>query len=430
VGVQAQVDAEHGLSDRAAAAKAQAEAKAGEFDQKHGVTSKSKELQKAADAKAAELDAKHGLQARASLAAERAKEAEQAAKVKAQAMDSEYGFSAKAGTAAAMAGASASAAAAQAVQKSREAAHGQIARSFYEFDADGSGYLDESEIGEFCNKLGLLLSPEEVTQALAEMEMDETRDGKIEFDEFLNWWEADSSTKTAGSLAFRLQEAKEKAFAAELAAGTPMGQLLAQKQAAAAAAGAAGASAGAAALAAQESIKKGLHRAQNLSAEEKAKLMSYGSMALSVAMVVCPAGRAAGLVSKGMLAANVAKGAGVKMPGVGGGAEEEDSGPTVNMTMQLTATADAGETMIFKVDGYDGEYKVVVPDGVKKGETFQFDGDLKKVSEGVPPTDYKARAGAGLASAGAMLGGTKAGKKMEAVKKQVRMHVATSSAQS
>ena len=56
----------------------------------------------------------------------------------------------------------------------------------------------------------------------------------------------------------------------------------------------------------------------------------------------------------------------------------------------------------------------------------QFDGELKQMSEGVPPTDYKAMAGAGLASAGAMLGGTKAGKKIEAAKKQVRMHVATS----
>ena len=44
-----------------------------------------------------------------------------------------------------------------------------------------------------------------MTQALAEMEMDETRDGRIEFDEFLNWWQADSATKAAGSLAFRLQ---------------------------------------------------------------------------------------------------------------------------------------------------------------------------------------------------------------------------------
>eukprot|EP01043_Picozoa_sp_COSAG02_P010920 COSAG02_NODE_395_length_23127_cov_130.205663_4_plen_869_part_00 len=176
-----------------------------------------------------------------------------------------------------------STAAAQAVQKSREAAHGQIARSFYEFDADGSGYLDESEVGEFCNKLGLLLSPKEVTQALAEMEMDDTRDGKIEFDEFLNWWEADSTTKAAGSLAFRLQEAKEKAFAAELAAGTPMGQLLAHKQAAAAAAGEADASIGSEALAAQDRTKKGLHQAQSLSPAGKAMFMSHDSMAMSVA---------------------------------------------------------------------------------------------------------------------------------------------------
>lgn len=166
--VQAEVDAEHGLSDRAAAAKAKAGAKADEFDQKHGVSAKAAEAKKAADAKAAELDEKHGLQVRAGLAAERAKAAEQAAKAKAQQMDEEYGISAKAGAAAAMAGASAAAGAAAALQKSREAAHGQIAKSFYEFDADGSGYLDESEIGEFCKKLGLLLSPEEVHSCSAE----------------------------------------------------------------------------------------------------------------------------------------------------------------------------------------------------------------------------------------------------------------------
>ena len=395
------------------------------------------------------MDAEHSLSARAAastasaqeratagaaLAAVRAKEAQEMAKLKAEQLDAEHGLTAKAGAAAAGAGAAAATHGAVALQKSREAAHGQVAKSFYEFDADGSGYLDETEIAEFCKKLGLLLSDEEVTQALAEMEMDDTRDGKIEFDEFLNWWAADSATKTAGSLAFRLQEAKEKAFAAELAAGSPMGQLLAQKQAAAAAATAAGASVGAAALAAQEQagpalaaaqekVKQGIHRAQNLTPEEKAKLMSYGSMAFSVAMVVAPAGKVAVIASRGMMAASVAKGAGVKIPNpMGGGAEEqeEDSSPTVAMTMELTATANAGEMMIFKVDGYDGEYKVTVPDGVSKGETFQFDGDLKKVSEGVPPTDYKAMAGAGLASAGAMIGGTKAGKKMEAVKKQVR----------
>lgn len=288
--------------------------------------------------------------------------------------------------------------------------------TFYEFDADDSGYLDESEIVAFCLKLGLKLTDAEVGEALAEMEMDDTRDGQIEFAEFLDWWSADSATKAKGSIAFRLQEAKEKAFAAELAAGSPMGQLLAQKQAAAAAAGVAGASASAGLLVAQEKAKKGIKRAQNMTPEEKAQLMSYGSMALSVAMVVCPAGRAAGMASKGIMAASVAKGAGMKMPEMGGGAAAE---PTVAMTMQLQATAKAGETMFFKVDGYPGEYKVEVPAGVKKGEMFQFDGDLQSVSEGVPPeTDYKAQGAAALAGAGAMLGGTKAGKKFEAAKRQ------------
>jgi hypothetical protein len=53
---QAEMDAQHGLSDKAAAAQAKANAKAAELDEKHGVTAKSKELQAAADAKAAELD--------------------------------------------------------------------------------------------------------------------------------------------------------------------------------------------------------------------------------------------------------------------------------------------------------------------------------------------------------------------------------------
>ena len=39
----------------------------------------------------------------------------------------------------------------------------------------------------------------------------------------------------------------------------------------------------------------------------------YGSTALSVAMVVCPAGRAASMVSKGVMVAGVAKGAAAKM---------------------------------------------------------------------------------------------------------------------
>eukprot|EP01043_Picozoa_sp_COSAG02_P123877 COSAG02_NODE_60891_length_270_cov_0.596491_1_plen_61_part_10 len=52
----------------------------------------------------------------------------------------------------------------------REAQHGQVATSFYEFDADESGYLEVGEVGAFCKKLGLLLTEAEVAQALSEME--------------------------------------------------------------------------------------------------------------------------------------------------------------------------------------------------------------------------------------------------------------------
>ena len=42
-------------------------------------------------------------------------------------------------------------------------------------------------------------------------------------------WKTDSETKEKGSLAFRMQEAREAAFAAEMSAQTPMGKFLAEK---------------------------------------------------------------------------------------------------------------------------------------------------------------------------------------------------------
>ena len=115
------------------------------------------------------------------------------------------------------------------LRATREAQHGQVAREFYEFDTDQSGFLDQSEIGAFCNRLGLLLTDTQVAQALGEMELDSSRDGRIDFDEFLAWWHCDSATKQKGTLAFQLQEAKELAFQAELAGNSPMGRLLAQR---------------------------------------------------------------------------------------------------------------------------------------------------------------------------------------------------------
>lgn len=116
------------------------------------------------------------------------------------------------------------------LRASRISQHGQVAVSFYQFDKDGSGYLEESEIGAFCKTLGLLLTDAEVSQALGEMEIDGTRDGKIDFDEFAAWWASGSRTKQIGSLAFRLQQAKEEAFQAEQSAGSPMGRMLSAKK--------------------------------------------------------------------------------------------------------------------------------------------------------------------------------------------------------
>ena len=55
---------------------------------------------------------------------------------------------------------------------------------------------------------GLKFSPEEACQALDEMEMDGTRDGKVSLDEFVDWWNSDTATKKKGSIAGRLAEAR------------------------------------------------------------------------------------------------------------------------------------------------------------------------------------------------------------------------------
>ena len=47
------------------------------------------------------------------------------------------------------------------------------------------------------------------------MEIDGTRDGVVSFTEFLAWYTGESATKTAGSMAFKLQKAKEAAFVTE-----------------------------------------------------------------------------------------------------------------------------------------------------------------------------------------------------------------------
>ena len=176
-----------------------------------------------------------------------------------------------------------------------------------------------------------------------------------------------------------------------------MGQLLAQKQAAAAAATAAGATASAYAATAQvkageamdqagvmaasakQQIIKGVHRAKNITPEEKAKLLSRASTVLTIASIVCPAGRVAKIGGKVVMACvstpfscttcthsaqplflsrrgTMAKQAGL----LDGKDKEEQQLETVAMTMQLKATADAGETMC--------ERQLITPSDRKRGQ--------------------------------------------------------------
>eukprot|EP01051_Picozoa_sp_SAG22_P009339 SAG22_NODE_771_length_7318_cov_6.057487_5_plen_127_part_00 len=77
------------------------------------------------------------------------------------------------------------------------------------------------------------------------MELDATRDGLVQFDEFAAWFATSLEEKKEGSIGFRLLQAKESAFTAEVANDTPMGRMLAAKASAGAPGGALAATAGA-----------------------------------------------------------------------------------------------------------------------------------------------------------------------------------------
>ena len=94
--------------------------------------------------------------------------------------------------------------AAAAYQRQKEAdvaQYGEVAEVFYEFDADRSGFLDETEVVAYLGSLGLELTNEQHRKALDEMEMDGTRDGLVSLDEFVHWWQSDTATKKEGELA-------------------------------------------------------------------------------------------------------------------------------------------------------------------------------------------------------------------------------------
>ena len=381
----AEFDEKHKLSEKKAKVEADAKAKRTELDEKHGISEKAAAAKASADAKAKELDAKHDISGKASAA-------KASAAAKAKELDAKHGLSDKA-----------TAAGQQADKQGREIKYGAVAKIFYTYDLDVDGALNSAELVEFC-KQGLGIEPSneaEVAAALDAMgattpsppstpepEPEPAAEGEPEsapkplscpsvtFDAFLAWWRADASNDAGGPMGAKLQAAKTEKFAAELAAGTRVDQMNAKVAAASASASVTAASAGqsvsAAATSAGAAAKKGAERAKHITPADKKKLMAGAQTALTVASIVCPAARVVSMANKGLLAANVASNAGL----VGGGddASTADDGTTVSMTCQLVATADAGQPMVFTVDGYSGEYSVIVPQGVKKGETFTFDG--------------------------------------------------------
>ncbi len=87
--------------------------------------------------------------------------------------------------------------------------YGEVAERFHEFDADGSGFLDEAEVMAFCKSLGLDFTAEQGRAALDEMEMDATRDGLVSLEEFAYWWSTETATKVTGTVAGMLAAARE-----------------------------------------------------------------------------------------------------------------------------------------------------------------------------------------------------------------------------
>lgn len=207
----------------------------------------------------------------------------------------------------------------------------------------------------------------------------------VGFDAFMAWWSGSSEGLEVGSLMHRMQVAKQAVYSDVLLAGTRIDQLTTK--------------AASAKTSALEAAEAGATRARNISPTDKQKLMIGGSAVLSVASIVIPGARPVFLANKGLRAATAvsAGAAAVKCMDNDG---DEAGGATVQVTLELVAKADAGESMEFSAEGFENG-TVVVPEGVSAGETFLCQVQLVKVKpeaaaavvvkavvkaeEGVPP---------------------------------------------
>ena len=77
-------------------------------------------------------------------------------------------------------------------------ANDDVAELFEEFDADGSGFLNQDEVRELAMKLGVQLSDEQAAAAMSEM--DPSGDGKADLHEFSGWWRRQAAGDGGGVL--------------------------------------------------------------------------------------------------------------------------------------------------------------------------------------------------------------------------------------
>ncbi|KAF0700913.1 Aste57867_8561 [Aphanomyces stellatus] len=83
-----------------------------------------------------------------------------------------------------------------------------IRAAFQNFDADGSGCIDASELADLVSTLGGILSPDELKAALAVLDTD--GNGFVSLDEFERWWLSKSSDLDGDGQTGDLEKALER----------------------------------------------------------------------------------------------------------------------------------------------------------------------------------------------------------------------------
>lgn len=63
---------------------------------------------------------------------------------------------------------------------------GEVRDCFKKFDLDGNGFIDRQELASLSLRLGHALNEEELTAALADLDLN--HDGTIDFEEFCRWY--------------------------------------------------------------------------------------------------------------------------------------------------------------------------------------------------------------------------------------------------